>query len=61
MLDWYKRLWFVKGLALGVCTAPCGSTAAGPRDFITDWAAQHAARHRPHGMVLTEYGARTGI
>lgn len=58
MIDWYRRMWFVESWALGLCTAPCGTTTAGDPDFVRAQAARHARRHRPGGMVLTDYGAR---
>ena len=58
MLDWYKYC-IGKGWALGICTQPCNSGAAGPPEFILRWAADHGRRHRPGGMVLTDYGLRS--
>ena len=58
MTDWYKRI-FAKGWSLGLCGAPCGATAAGPPQFARRAMAEHNRRHRPGGMVLTDYGMRT--
>lgn len=60
MVMWYKRVWFAKRWALGICAMPCASSAVGPPTYIRLWASDHAARHRPGGMVLTDYGRRAG-
>lgn len=57
MIEWYKNC-FARGWALGICASPCASSASGPAYYIRAWAADHGARHRPGGMVLTDYGAR---
>ena len=61
MTSWYKRVWFTEGWALGLCTVPCASSATGPPAYIMMWATDHAARHRPGGMLLTDYGRRAGF
>ena len=64
MIEIYRR-WLVElGYALGICAGDdgsCGFTTAGPPDCVRNGLAEHAARHRPGGMVLTDYGVRAGF
>ena len=64
MIEIYRRYLVERGYAEGICAGEdgsCGYRAFGPAADVGDRLAEHAARHRPGGMVLTDYGVRAGF
>ena len=64
MIKVYRRWLVERGYALGICAGEdgnCGFTTAGPPAYVRAGLNEHACRHRPGGMVLTDYGARAGF